>query len=99
MGLPGQARNRLSQSVLTYYWQKIETAFGRRVTPHELRHFCGHHLYVTMDFQARIVAAQLGHSGPRLVEDLYGHGDVGALEEIERDYGANVLPFRRASSG
>lgn len=93
----GKRGNRMSQSSLTYYWQKTETAFGRRVTPHELRHFCGHHLYVTMSFQARVVAAQLGHSSPRLVEDLYGHGDVGALEEIEAGYGANVLPFRRAS--
>ena len=42
---------------------------------------------------------QLGHSSPRLVEDLYGHGDVGALEEIDGAIGAKVVPLREASAG
>jgi hypothetical protein len=32
-----------------------------------------------------------------MIEDLYGHGDVGALEEIDRAIGDNVGPLRRAS--
>jgi integrase len=69
------------------YWPPVRALFGRLVDFYELRHFCGHHLYVTLGLPARVVAAQLGHSSPRLVEDLYGHGDVGALEEIDRAVG------------
>jgi integrase len=98
----GKRGDRMSQSKLTYYWQKIEAAFGRPVQPHELKHFCGHHLYVTMGMPDRVVAVQLGHNdGGKLVRDLYGHGDVGALEEIEKSYrpGAqgNVVPLRKAA--
>ncbi len=74
----------MTQSTLTYYWQGIVAAFGRPVTPHELKHFAGHYLYVTLGLPARVVAVQLAHTGPRLVEELYGHGDVGALVEIDR---------------
>lgn len=27
---------------------------------------------------------------------VYGHGDVGALEEVDRAFGANVTPLRVA---
>lgn len=43
-----------------------------------------------------VVAVQLGHEGPKLVESLYGHGDVGALEEIDRAFD-NVIPLRKAA--
>jgi integrase len=91
----------LTQAQLGYYWRPIRAAFGRYVTPHELRHFLGHYLYVTKGFPARVVAAQLTHSSPSEVERLYGHGDVGALEEIERTYEerSNVVPLRRAANG
>lgn len=79
----GKRGGRMSQSSLAYYWTGVCAAFGRKVEPHELRHFCGHRMYVELGMPARVVAVQLGHSGPRLVEELYGHGDVGALEEIE----------------
>ena len=65
------------------------------VDPHELRHFAGHYLYVTKGLPSRVVGAQLGDT-PRMIEDLYGHGDVGALEEIDRAIGANVVPLRQA---
>jgi hypothetical protein len=41
-----------------------------------------------------VVATQLGNT-PRMVEDLYGHGDVGALEEIDRAIGDNAVPLRQ----
>jgi integrase len=37
----------LTASTIAYYWQAITAVFGP-VDPHELRHFAGHHLYVTM---------------------------------------------------
>lgn len=61
---------------------------------YELRHFCAHHMYVALGLPARIVAVQLGHNdGGRLVERLYGHGDVGALEEIDRAF-SKVISLR-----
>lgn len=86
--------NRLSQTSFAWYWRALAPAVGRKVTPHELRHFAAHHLYVTMGLPSRVVAAQLGHDGPKLVEQLYGHGDHGALEEIDRAF-ENVVPLRR----
>lgn len=93
----GKRGGRFSQSLLTWYWQPIVAAFPRKIQPYELRHFAAHHLYVTMGLPARVVAAQLGHDGPKLIEDLYGHGDVGALEELDRAWGRNVRPLRKAS--
>ena len=87
----------MSQSSLAYYWRGIEGAFGRKVTPHELKHFAGHYLYVTLGLPDRVVAEQLGHrDGGKLVRELYGHGDVGALEELDRAFASNVIPLRTA---
>lgn len=89
--------NRLSQSALSYSWSAITAAFGRSVDPHELKHFCGHYLYVTLGLPDRVVAEQLGHSdGGKLVRELYGHGNVGALEEIDAAF-ANVVPIERGA--
>ncbi len=90
---------RWTQPAFAYRWQKVTGTFGRDVDPHELRHFCGHYLYVTMDLPARVVATQLGHASPRLVEELYGHFKVGALDEIDRAMGANVARLRDVSEG
>jgi integrase len=93
----GKRGGRLSQSTVAYYWRAIEGAFGRKVTPHELRHFAGHYLYVTLGLPDRVVAEQLAHNdGGKLVRELYGHGDVGALEEIDRAFATNVVPLRPA---
>ena len=93
----GNRGGRLSQSGLAYYWRGIEGAFGRHVTPHELRHFAGHFLYVRMGLADYVVAEQLGHrDGGKLIRQLYGHGDVGALETIDRAFGENVVPLREA---
>lgn len=92
----GKRGSRMSQSKLNHYWQKIIASFGKDLDPHELRHFCGHHLYVTKGIPDRIVAEQLGHrDGGKLVRELYGHGDHGAIDDLRRMYGENVVPFQR----
>jgi integrase len=73
---------RMSQGALTYYWQKIEAAFGKDVDPHELRHFCAHYMYVTLGMPAYDVAQQLGHKDESLIIERYGHGSSGALDRI-----------------
>jgi integrase len=95
----GKQGKRLSQSLLTWYWAPIAARFGRKITPYELRHFAGHYLHVKLGLPDRVVAVQLGHTdGGKLVRELYGHGDIGALEEIDRAFD-NVLPLRRRSHG
>jgi integrase len=92
---PAKRGGRLSQTaVSSHYWPPITAKFGRHVAPHELRHFCAHHLYVRLDLPSRVVATQLGHSTPRLVEELYGHFKVGALAEIDRAIGHNVVQLQ-----
>jgi integrase len=93
----GKRGGQLSQSGLGYYWRGIEGAFGRKVTPHELKHFAGYYLYVVLGLPDRVVAEQLAHQdGGKLVRELYGHGDVGALEEIDQAFADNVVPLRPA---
>jgi integrase len=69
------------------YWASVRREFGRDVHLMELRHFCGHLLHVRRNLPARVVAVQLGHQSPRLVEDLYGHFKVGALDELKAAFG------------
>ena len=42
-------------------------------------------MHVELGMPERLVAVQLGHTdGGKLVRELYGHGDHGALAEIDR---------------
>ena len=94
---------RMSQSMLTILWTPIAAAFGRRpdrngrrefVAFYELRHRAAHWMYVELGMHERLVAVQLGHTdGGKLVRELYGHGDHGALEEIDRYFA--TAPERR----
>lgn len=81
-GVRGQ---RLSRSSCFRYFDKVRTAAGMpQLDLYDLRHAAAFHLYVTLGLPARVVAVQLGHNdGGRLVTELYGHGNVGALEELE----------------
>lgn len=44
-----------------------------------------------------MIAAQMGWSLQSVLKMLavYGHGDVGALDAIDRAFAANVTPLRR----
>lgn len=84
-----------SAAKLDGWWSTVRDVAGVTTTIHELRHFNGHHLYVTLDLPSRVVAAHLGHASPRMVEELYGHFKVGALEEIDRAVASpRVTPLR-----
>lgn len=97
---------RLSQAVLSGYWAPVARTFGERadkngqmalVAFYELRHRAAHWLYVEEGLPDRVVAAQLGHTdGGKLIRELYGHGDHGALEELDRAFADNVTPLREA---
>ena len=48
----------------------------------------------------RVIAEQMGWTlaGVLKLLAVYGHGDVGALEEIDRAFQANVRPLRAVKS-
>jgi integrase len=68
-----------------YAWDKIRQAAGiPELDFHDLRHWCGHHFYVTLGFSAEEAGAQLGHKDGREIVRTYGHGRHGALERLHR---------------
>ena len=77
---------RLSQPTLTQYWKEVRARAG---LDHEFylatKHFAVHALYVRRELSDRAIAAQMGWSVAATQKPLavYGHGDVGALEEID----------------
>jgi integrase len=64
---------------------------------HSLRHFTGHHFYVTLGYSDEETAYQLGHADAKLIRRLYGHGQAGALERLKRGARAEVRPIRATS--
>jgi integrase len=67
------------------YFAKVRKEAGLPgIELYDLRHYAAHTLYVKMGLPARVVAVQLGHNdGGALIESTYGHGSVGALDELE----------------
>jgi integrase len=63
------------------------------------KHWCVHHLFAELGASPRAIAEQMGWALPTTLKMLaiYGHGDVGALEEVDRAFGANVKPLPVAS--
>ena len=69
------------------------------LTFHELRHWCGHHFYVTLGFSADEAGAQLGHKDGSQILQTYGHGAHGALNRLQKGTAlksATPLPLTRA---
>lgn len=92
---------RLSQPTLSSYWAQVlaraELDFDFYLAT---KHYAVHYLYAELGLPARVIAEQMGWS-LRAVEKLlavYGHGDVGALEEIDRAFRTNVAPLRGVDS-
>jgi Terminase large subunit, ATPase domain len=60
------------------------------------KHFAVHYLYAELGLAPRVIAEQMGWSlaGVLKLLAVYGHGDVGALEEIDAAFARNVTPLR-----
>jgi integrase len=96
----------LTQPLLSGYWTPLAALLGKRADKHgryelvdfyELRHRAAWWMHVKLGMPERLVAVQLGHTdGGKLVRELYGHGDHGALVEIDRylDAPTNLVPLR-----
>jgi integrase len=90
---------RLSQSTLSGYWAQVLARAGLDFDFYlATKHYCAHYLWVTLGLPERVVAEQLGHALDRelrwKLRSVYGHGEVGALEEIDAAFGRNVTPLR-----
>jgi hypothetical protein len=82
------------------YWGKVLAAAGLDFDFYlATKHWCVHYMYVTLGLPPRVIAEQMGWSLKTTLKmlEVYGHGDVGALEEIDKAFGANVTPLRVAS--
>jgi integrase len=93
-------RKRFSQPTLAGCWGKVTARAGLDFDFYlATKHYAVHYLYVKLDLPVRVIAAQMGWS-LKSVEKLiqtYGHGELGALDEVERAF-ASVIPLRRVVS-
>jgi hypothetical protein len=57
-------------------------------------------MHATLGLAPRVIAEQMGWSlnGVLKLLEVYGHGDVGALDEIDRAFRANVRPLLAVES-
>ena len=86
---------RLSQPTLSGYWGKVLAAAGLDFDFYlATKHYCAHYLWVKLRLPDRVVKEQLGHVDTKLLRTVYGHGDIGALEEIDAAFGQNVRQLR-----
>lgn len=56
------------------------------------KHYAVHYLYATLGLPPRVIAEQMGWQASSVLNLLatYGHGDVGALEEIDQAFATTV---------
>jgi integrase len=91
---------QLSQPTLSMYWGKVLAAAGLDFDFYlATKHFAVSYMHNTLGLAPRVMAEQMGWSLKTTLKmlEVYGHGDVGALEEIDKAFGSNVTPLRAAS--
>jgi integrase len=111
LGLPSRAEGglvfrskrgvRLSQPMLSGYWGKV---LARAQLDFDFylatKHYCVHYMHATLGLPPRVIAEQMGWSlyGVLKLLAVHGHGDIGALEEIDEAFKANVRHLRPVES-
>ena len=87
---------RLSQPALSGYWAQVKAAAGLDFDfYHATKHYGVHFMWVELGMSSRAIAALAGWKVTTVIKMLetYGHGDVGALEEVDASFarvGRNV---------
>lgn len=95
---------RLSQVTLGNYWALVLARAGLDFDfYHATKHYGVHYMWTKLGMSRRAIAAQAGWS-LRTVDAMlkvYGHGDVGALEEVDAAFenAQNVVPLRKIDGG
>lgn len=97
MGLPRDGRyvftsktgRRLSGTLMHGYWSLVRARAGVDFDMYlATKHYGVHYMWTRLGMSSRAIAAQVGWS-VRTVDRMlgvYGHGDVGALEEVDRAF-------------
>jgi integrase len=92
---------RLSQPLLSGYWGQVKAAAG---VDHDFylatKHYAVHYMYATLGLPPRVIAAQMGWTPTGVLKllEVYGHGEVGALDEVDRAFTSKVTPLRVVNS-
>lgn len=92
---------RLSQPTLSGYWGKVLASAGLDFDFYlATKHWCVHYLHADLGLPPRVIAEQMGWTlaGTLKLLQVHGHGDIGALEEIDKAFGTNVTRLRAVSS-
>lgn len=104
LGLPRDSRlvftsktgKRLSSSAMSVAWAKVCAKAGLDFDfYHATKHYGVHYMWTVLGMKPRAIAAQAGWSLKTVDKMLavYGHGDVGALDEVDAAF-QTVVPFR-----
>lgn len=91
-------------------WNPIRAAWWAKLSParrdelvdfdfHSLRHFTGHHFYITLGLGEELAAYQLGHADPSLIRKRYGKPYQGALKRLKQGTSRPaVVPMRERAA-
>lgn len=93
---------RLSQPALSGYWGQVLARAGLDFDFYlATKHYAVHYLYVRLNLPPRVIAEQMGWTveGVMKLLRVYGHGEVGALGEIDAAFRENVRPLRPKAVG
>ena len=97
----GKRGQQLTQPTMSNYWSLVLASAGLDFDFYlATKHWCVHYLWTELELSERAIAAQMGWSLKTVQKMLaiYGHGEVGALEEIDRAFAATVTPIRKVES-
>ena len=93
----GKADRGLTQATLSGYWRLVRARAQVEFDFYmATKHRCVHYMHAELGLPPRVIAEQMGWrlAGVLKLLETYGHGDVGALEEIDRAFESTVSPLR-----
>ncbi len=94
-------RARLSQAVVSGYWGKVQVRAGLEFDFYlATKHYCVHYLWADLGLKPSAVAQQMGWSlaTTTAMLEVYGHGNVGALAEIDAAFRSGRVRHIRDAS-
>lgn len=93
---------RLSQPTMSGYWGKVLAAAGLDFDfYHATKHYGVHYMWTKLEMSPRAIAAQAGWkvSTVDAMLAIYGHGEVGALEEVDAAFAKAPKPSLEVLEG
>jgi integrase len=86
---------RISQSAMSIYWSSVLARAGLDFDfYHATKHYGVHYMWTRLGMSRRAIAAQAGWSVGTVDKMLavYGHADVGALDEVDHAFASQARP-------